>query len=124
MHETVMAQQIVSAVLAEVDRRAASGVRSIEVEVGELEALLEETLRHAFRVVAAGTVLEETDLHVRIVPAVAHCLACDSPKPFRVAPSNDHRLPKASCPDCGADLEFRGGRGLVVRRATMVLEDP
>jgi Zn finger protein HypA/HybF involved in hydrogenase expression len=119
-----MAQQIVSAVLSEVDRRAASGVRSIEVDVGELEGLQEEALRRAFRAAAAGTVLEETELHVTIVPAIAHCPACDAPKPFRIAASAEHVVPKASCPDCGADLELRGGRGLVVRRATMVLEDP
>ncbi|HEY5606535.1 MAG TPA: hydrogenase/urease maturation nickel metallochaperone HypA [Thermoplasmata archaeon] len=124
MHETVMAQQIVQAVLAEVDRRSASGVRSIDVELGQLEGLREETLRRAFRAEAIGTVLEETDLHVTVAPAVAFCPACNAPKAFDFVPPAEHGIPKASCPDCGADLEFRGGRGLIVRRATMVLEDP
>ena len=123
MHQLVIAQQIVHAVLSEMERRGASDVRSIDVEVGELEGLREEEIRRAFRLEAAGTPLESTDLRVSIAPATAFCPSCNAPKPFEFPFTRTHEVTRATCQDCGADLEFQGGRGLVVRRASMVLED-
>lgn len=124
MHELVMAQQIVRAVLAEMEHRGAAAVRSIDVDLGALEGLREEDLRRAFRVESTGTPLEHAVLHVSVVPATAFCPACNAPKPDELRLGSSHEIPRAACADCGADLEFQGGRGLVVRRAAMVLEDP
>jgi len=65
MHESVFAQQIVQTVLAEATRRRAASVRSVDVEIGALDAISEETLREAFAIEAAGTPLEHTQLNVR-----------------------------------------------------------
>ncbi len=124
MHETVIAQQIVHAVLDEMDRRGASACRTIDVEIGQLEGLRAEDLQAAFDLESADTIAEGAVLQVTTVPATAVCPSCKAAKPFELPHSRDHALPKAVCPDCGASLELRGGRGFVVQRATLVLEDP
>ncbi len=124
MHETVMAQGIVRAVLAEMESRGASACRAIDVDLGQLEGLDAKDLQAAFDLEAAGTLLEGTVLHVTTVPATAVCPSCKAAKPFELPHGHMHELPKVLCPDCGAPLELRGGRGFVVRRAALVLEDP
>ncbi len=124
MHETVIAQQIVQAVLDEMDRRGASACRTIDIEMGQLEGLSAEDLQAAFDLEAADTILEGAVLQVTTISATAVCPSCKAAKPFELPHSHDHALPEAVCPDCGASLELRGGRGFVVQRATLVLEDP
>ncbi len=124
MHETVMAQQIVRAVQAEMDHRGASACRTIDVELGQLEGLSPKELQAAFDLEASSTLLEGAVLAVTIVPATAVCPSCKAAKPFELPTGHAHDMPKALCPDCGAPLELRGGRGFVVRRAALVLEDP
>ena len=124
MHETVMAQQIVRAVLAEMTARGASACRSIDVELGQLEGLDAKDLQAAFDLEAAGTPLEGARLEVTTAPATAVCPSCKAVKPFELPHAHTHEIPSALCPDCGAALELRGGRGFVVRRAALIVEDP
>jgi hydrogenase nickel incorporation protein HypA/HybF len=124
MHETVIAQQIVRAVLDEMQRRGATACTSIEVDLGQLEGLDRDDLQAAFDLEAEGTPLEGAILSVALVPATAVCPSCKAAKPFELPSGHAHELPKVLCPDCGSPLELRGGRGFVVRRAAMVLEDP
>ncbi len=124
MHETVIAQQIVRAGLSEIDRRGATACKTIDVELGQLEGLEPKDLQAAFDLEAAGTLLDGAVLAVTVVPATAVCPSCKAAKPFELPRPHTHELPSPVCPDCGAALELRGGRGFVVRRATLVLEDP
>lgn len=124
MHETVIAQQVVQAVLTIMEERGATACRSIDMDLGQLEGLEPKELQGAFDLQAAGTLLEGTVLHVDVVPATAVCPSCKAAKPFELPTSHGHEIPRLLCPDCGAALELRGGRGFTVRRATMVLEDP
>lgn len=124
MHETVIAQQIAQAVLAEMDRRGASACKSIDLELGQLEGLDAKELQAAFDLETAGGPLDGAVLAVTTVPATAVCPSCKAAKPFELPKAQTHEIPKPICPDCGAALELRGGRGFVVRRATLVLEDP
>ena len=124
MHETVVAQQIARAVLAEMDARGASACKSIDVDLGQLEGLDEKEVQAAFDLEAAGTPLEGAVLHVTTAPATAVCPSCQAAKPFELPRSPAHEIPPVVCPDCGAALELRGGRGFVVQRAALVVEDP
>ncbi len=124
MHETVMAQQIVRTVLAEMDRRGASLCKSIDIDMGQLEGLAAKDLQAAFDLEAAGTLLDGAVLAVSMVPATAVCPSCKAAKPFELPTGHVHEMPAVLCPDCGAPLELRGGRGIVVKRATLVMEDP
>ncbi len=124
MHETVMAQQIVRTVLAEMDQRGASACKAIDIDLGQLEGLTAKDLQAAFDLEAAGTLLDGAVLVVSVIPTTAVCPSCKAAKPFELPTGDRHEIPAVLCPDCGAPLELRGGRGAVVKRATLVLEDP
>ena len=124
MHETVIAQQIVRAVLAEMDQRGASACKAIDIDLGQLEGLDPRGLQAAFDLEAAGTLADGAVLQVSLVPATGVCPSCKAARPFDLPQGRAHELPRAVCPECGAALKLRGGRGFVVRRATLVLEDP
>lgn len=124
MHETIIAQQVVRVVLAEMETRGASGVRSIDLEVGQLEGLTPADLRKAFELESAGTPAEGAVLQVSLAPAKAVCPSCNQERPFELPEAHFHGQPKLVCPECGSSLELSGGRGFVVRRAAMILEDP
>ncbi len=124
MHETVIAQQITRAVLAEMESRGATACRTIDVDLGQLEGLDRNELQAAFDLEAEKTPLAGAILQVSMVPATAVCPSCKTAKPFELPTGHGHVMPAAICPDCGAALELRGGRGFIVRRATLVIEDP
>lgn len=124
MHETVIAQQVVRAVLAEMDARGASACRAVDIDLGELEGLDPRQLQGAFDLEAAGTLADGAVLQVSLRPATGVCPSCKAAKPFELPKGHAHDLPPALCPDCGAALELRGGRGFIIRRATLVLDDP
>ena len=124
MHELAMAQQVLRVVSAEMERRGAAAVTSIDLELGTLEGLREEDLVRAFQLEATGTPLEATVLRVRMRGPRAFCPACGTPKPFEVSPGHHGAPASAACPDCGAEMDLEGGRGVTVVSAAMVLEDP
>lgn len=124
MHELVIAQQVVRAVLSEMERRGAASVRSVDLELGVLEGLRPADLARAFQSEAAGTPLDGTELRVTPQPVRAFCPKCGTPKPFDPPAAHGAAAISAACPDCGAALDLEGGRGFRVVRATMVLEDP
>ena len=125
MHETVIAQQVVRAVLAAMEQRGATAVKAIDLEIGQLEGLGAKELQPAFDIQAAGTPAEGAILSVSVTLASAFCPNCNDERPFELPQGQSHQeLPKILCPECGAPLELRGGRGFTVQSASMVLEDP
>ena len=124
MHETVIAQQVLRAVLAEMDRRGASTCKTIDIDLGQLEGLEARELQAAYDLEASGTPAEGAVLQVSLIPATAVCPSCKAAMPFEPPTGHAHEMPPPLCPDCGAALELRGGRGFVIRRAALVLEDP
>ena len=124
MHETVIAQQIVRAVREAMEGRGATAVRTVDVDLGQLEGLTAEALQAAFDLEARGTPLEGAVLHVRIVPAQGFCPSCRQDRPFELPRREFHDIPPVACPECGSRLELHGGGGFTIQRAAMVLEDP
>lgn len=122
MHELAFAQQVVRTVLESMRHVRATGVRSIEVELGVLEGVPTDGLCRAFEIESKDTPLEGADLRVALVPGTAACPACRAERALTI-PAEGHRVPKAACDGCGGPVEFRGGRGLVVRSAAMILPD-
>jgi hydrogenase nickel incorporation protein HypA/HybF len=106
VHELAVAEGLVRQVLA-VAREKAPGRRltGLEVELGELSAVVPEFLRSAFALAAEGTALEGAALSIRRVAPEFACRACAA----RFAPGG------TACPRCGgADLELVAGRELLL----------
>jgi len=123
MHELVIAQDIVGAVLAEARRRKATAVRTIDLEIGELEGLREHDLRRAFEIEAAGTLVHGARLRITVIPATATCRACGTSTKVEPPSGRIHRPAALTCKACGSELAIENGRGFVVRSAKLILEE-
>ncbi len=122
MHESLIARQIVEVVSSEVVRRGAKGVRVVDVEVGFLEGIRAEDLRVAFDAAVIGTRVEGASLRVAVAAVCGFCPTCRQTRTIRAAEEHRHDPPDLACPVCGGPLETEGGRGFVVRSASLVLD--
>ena len=90
-------------------RRCSKGrpVSRVEVRVGHLRQVVPDSLRFAFELITAGTVLEGAELALEEVPARVRCIACEAETELEEFP--------AHCGECGGlDVEVTAGEELLV----------
>jgi hydrogenase nickel incorporation protein HypA/HybF len=76
MHELAIADNIVTAVLAEVERRGLKSVATIALRVGALTDVVPEALEFGFEILTRETLLNGTKLRIELVPCQGHCRDC------------------------------------------------
>ena len=107
MHELGITQSILDSVLQEAEKADAGKVRQINLVIGEMSGVSEESVRFHFATLSRGTIAEGAELAFTTVLAKSRCRQCDS---VFEAEANDW-----TCPGCGgSDLEVTGGRELQV----------
>ncbi len=106
MHEMGIAMDILRIVQESIPAEmAGSKVQRVNLKVGKLSAIVPESLRFCFNVVAANTAAEGAELAVEEVPVVARCNDCGH------AWTIDEAV--FVCPKCrGARIEMLSGREL------------
>lgn len=97
MHETMVAQSLVEAIMQEARKRNARPIRA-KMSCGELNTVNDEVLSFAFEAVAQGTACEGVKLEIEHKPLQAECAACG-----RVF---DVDVSEVRCPGCGSE-DFR-----------------
>jgi hydrogenase nickel incorporation protein HypA/HybF len=104
MHELGLCTSIVDAV----EKRAGDrSVASVRVRVGRLHHVHPDAFDQSFAVAALGTVVEDADAELVVLPVVAHCSDCE-----RTWEGDD--IP-AACPTCGSvNVDLVGGDELVL----------
>ncbi|MFJ2931488.1 hydrogenase maturation nickel metallochaperone HypA [Streptomyces sp. NPDC087219] len=109
MHEMSLAVAVVDQVETAAKDRGAVGVRSIELDVGELAGVVADALAFCFELACAGTVVEGAELITRTVPGTARCAACAEDWAVGMPP-------RLLCPGCGAAADgLVSGRELQIR---------
>ncbi|MDX2562956.1 hydrogenase maturation nickel metallochaperone HypA [Streptomyces sp. TX20-6-3] len=109
MHEMSLAVAVVDQVETAAKARGAAGVRSIELDVGELAGVVADALAFCFELACAGTVVEGAELITRTVPGTARCAACAEDWAVGMPP-------RLLCPRCGAAADgLVSGRELQIR---------
>jgi hydrogenase nickel incorporation protein HypA/HybF len=103
MHELSLATAVVEACA---ERAAGARVLRVRVEVGQLVAVLPQSLRFCFELCAQGTDVEGAELEILETPGRAVCNACAA----AVALTS----PFGRC-DCGGVLRVVGGNELRVK---------
>jgi hydrogenase nickel incorporation protein HypA/HybF len=108
MHEFSIAMDIVDIAVSSARNEAATVVKEIEVEVGQLSGVVMEALRFSLEAAVKGTMLETARKNLVLVPGKARCTRCseeyDTDTLFR------------PCPACGALApEIIQGRELRVK---------
>lgn len=76
MHELRVAENIVTSVLAEMERRGLSKVQAVGLRIGELTDIVPASLEFGFNVCVSETPLEGAELNIEILPVKGQCRQC------------------------------------------------
>jgi hydrogenase nickel incorporation protein HypA/HybF len=107
MHEMSIAQSLVEIIQEEMAKNQARVLRSVRLHVGEMSAVVPDSLSFCFEVITAGTEMEGARLMMDIVPLEGRCLSCG--EAFRI---KDYVF---FCPACGGgDVETVSGQELSI----------
>ena len=105
MHELSITQSMFELVLEQAEKAGAKKVVNINLVIGEMTGVVGDSVRFYLDFLSKGTVAENAELHIRMVPAKAKCRQC----------GHEFELPEYewTCPECKADgLEVTGGTEL------------
>lgn len=117
MHEMSIAQSLLDIVLEEAGRHGVEKVRVIRLQVGDLAAVVPESLSFCFDLLSEGTVAAGSEIQIERVPVVARCPECD----VRFEVESNIFL----CPRCnGPALELVSGRELSILNIEGETGDP
>lgn len=84
MHETMVAQSLVAAILAESKKQNARPIAA-KISCGQLNAINDEVLSFAFEAIAKGTTCEGVELTVEHKPLQGRCKKCAEVFEFDIA---------------------------------------
>ena len=117
MHEMGIAAQIVDISVSSIpDAYKNVRVESIHLKIGKLTAIVPDSLRFCFEVVAKDTPLSGATLHIEEVPIVAHCLSCHNEWTIDA--------PVFVCPECqNGKIDVVSGRELDIVSIEIESED-
>ena len=95
MHELSYISKIVRLALEAANKNRISNIGTVEIDVGEMTGALPELLEKAYRESIPGTLLEESNLIINMIPVTAVCDACGHE--YHPSKENDYR-----CPTCNS----------------------
>lgn len=107
MHELSIAQSLLDIIVDESNRHRLGRINKVRLRIGDLAAVVPESLRFCFDLVSRDTVASGALLEIETVAVTARCDKCDFP--FEV---KDRVF---ECPRCGEPVfEMLSGRELYV----------
>jgi hydrogenase nickel incorporation protein HypA/HybF len=116
MHEYILADRVLQSLLKEMKSQGLRKVREVDLELGELRALENESLRSAFETLAKGTPAETCKLKIRRVKACVVCAKCGYEG--GLAAHLEHVVdPVFACPKCSAPVSIKAGNELRIIKA-------
>ena len=92
MHEVSMMQNTLDIAIAQARQNGATKIECLTLNIGELSGVIPEALEFAFEVLIRGTMAENAQLEIKIIPVVCYCQECD--RQFK--PNNNIY----ECPQC------------------------
>ena len=108
MHEIGIVRQLVRTVTDFAAENGVSDIREVVVDCGELSLVIPEYLQELYPAVTKGSILENAELKICMVPGLAECEDCD--EIFNVV---EH---KGYCPNCGSfDKTVLSGKDFTIR---------
>lgn len=109
MHELSIVEAVIEQVGEEVRRAGVAGkVAKLELSIGRLSGVNTDSIRFAFELLAANTILAGSEIVIHEPKAVCRCNACHAETEI------DELLPH--CPRCASeDVMIDGGRELLLQ---------
>jgi hydrogenase nickel incorporation protein HypA/HybF len=107
MHEMSIAHSLIEIVKEEMIKNDASILKSVRVHIGQMSAIVPESLSFCFEVMTSGTELEGAKLVMDIIPLRGFCRDCEGE--FEI---QDYVF---LCPQCGSrNIETIAGQDLSI----------
>ena len=94
MHEFPITQSILDIALKHAEQAGAKSITQINLAMGELSTMVDNSIQFYWDVIAKGTIAEKAKLHFRRIPSEFQCMVC-----FNKYHPNSGEL---SCPQCGS----------------------
>jgi hydrogenase nickel incorporation protein HypA/HybF len=107
MHELAITRSMLDLVLEHAEKAGAEEVGRINLVIGEMTGVVEQSVRFYLGFLGKGTPAEKAELNCRIIPIKARCLECHQefePKDY-----------DWTCPNCESNnIDIIGGKELFV----------
>ncbi|MCP4668162.1 MAG: hydrogenase maturation nickel metallochaperone HypA [Deltaproteobacteria bacterium] len=108
MHEMSIAQSLVDIIQQEMMKHHAKALKSVRLHVGQLSAVVPDSLSFCFEVITKGTEMEGAELIMDVIPLEGLCKECK--ETFHI---KDYAF---LCPHCGSkEIETIAGQDLSIR---------
>ena len=108
MHELGVVIEVVKNIEDFAEQNGITKIETLVLQIGELSAMIPKYIESCYPVAVDGTMLENTELRIEILPGNGLCGGCG--KVFNLL-ENDNR-----CPDCGGDKwELLGGKEFMIK---------
>lgn len=111
MHEMAIAVNIVDLANSYVQSSAGERIGQVEIEIGPLAGVMQESLQFCFEAAAKNTLAEGAQLVIINTKGKARCCSCE-----KTITINQHGT---LCPDCHGILEVLAGDELKLRAVTI-----
>jgi hydrogenase nickel incorporation protein HypA/HybF len=107
MHEMSIAHSLFDILREEMEKNNAKTLRSVKLKIGELSAIVPDSLSFCFEVMTKGTHMEGAELIMDIIPLEGMCRSCG--ESFEI---KDYVF---KCPHCaGTQIETLSGQDLSI----------
>jgi len=107
MHEMSIAQGLLDILKEEMRKHQANRLRSVRLHIGQISAIVPESLSFCFEVMTAGTEMEGARLDMEIIPLTGRCRTCEGE--FQI---QNYAF---ECPHCHSrDIETMSGQELSI----------
>ena len=107
MHEMSIAQSLIDVLREEMISHSVKNLKSVRLNIGQMSAVVPDSLSFCFEVITKGTDLEGVKLIMNIVPLMGSCNDCE--KDFEIKDYN------FICPTCGSTkIDTIGGKGMSI----------
>jgi len=112
MHEMSIAQSLLDIIKEEMFKNDAKVLKSVRLEVGQLSAVVPESLSFCFKVMVDGTEFEGAELIMEVIPLKGQCLDCNE-----IFEIKDYVF---ECPHCGSkEVHTLSGQDLKIVEMTV-----
>lgn len=107
MHEMSIAQSVIDIVEEEMQKNNAKVLRSVRLNIGQMSAIVPDSLSFCFEIIIKDTPLDGARLIMDLIPLMGYCHACE--EEFEI---EDYVF---SCPKCGdTKIETTAGQDLSI----------
>jgi hydrogenase nickel incorporation protein HypA/HybF len=117
LHEYILADRVLQSAFEYMDTQKLAEIHRIDVDVGELLGLENESLRSAFGVLSKGTKAESCKLKIKRIKGSVECNKCGYVGALEGRSAEHHQIdPAFQCPKCGVPVAIKSGNDLKITR--------